>query len=106
MSNKPQFVESDLPGTSVSFIERIGTVPPDCYAVTDGEVWGVYPKKYCRGAKIIKCSVCGRPATHIDPYFPYFTDLNLCDEHWREREDGGEVPKLKAEKRAVRRGGK
>ena len=82
----PQFVESDLPGTPASFIERIGIVPPDCYAVTDGETWGVYPKKYCRGARIIRCSKCGAPATRIDPHYPYFDELNLCDECNQDKE--------------------
>ena len=69
------------------FIECAATVPPDCYAVTDGETWGIYPQRYCRGATIIRCSKCGKPATHVDPYFPYFTELNLCDEHHRAAED-------------------
>ena len=64
---------------AVAFIEKTTTVPPDCYAVTDGETWEIHPKKLCKGAKIIRCSVCGEPATSIDPYFPYFAELNLCD---------------------------
>lgn len=85
--NNPQFVESDLPEVPVTVdVVRRATVPPDCYAVTDGETWAVYPKKYCRGAWIIKCRICGEPATHIDPQYPYFDDMNLCDECNQDKE--------------------
>lgn len=76
--------ELELPGTpetpEADFVERVIGVPPDCYAVTDGEDWAIYPKKYCKGAKIIKCRICGAPATNIDPNYPRFNDWNLCDE--------------------------
>lgn len=69
------------------FIERSGyAVPPEHYAVydpADPAYWECYPKRYCRGAKIVKCHVCGNPATHVDAQFPSFTDGNLCDEHYR-----------------------
>ena len=58
-------------------------VPPDHYAVTDSETWATYPKKYCRNAKIVKCRICGKPATHVDAMFPMFDQFNLCDEHYK-----------------------
>lgn len=55
-------------------------VPLNHYAVTDGETWECYPKRYCKGARVVKCRVCGAPATHVDAMYPYFDEFNLCDE--------------------------
>ena len=75
------------PAQKAEFIEKNATVPPDCHAVTDGESWAIYPKKFCRNATIIRCSRCGKPATHIDAYFPYHVEHNLCDHCHLERKN-------------------
>ena len=75
------------PAQKAQFIERNATVPPDCHAVADGDSWAIYPKKLCRNATIIKCSRCGKPATHIDSYFPYHVEHNLCDRCRLERKN-------------------
>jgi len=30
---------------------------------------------------VIRCSMCNRPATSLDHYFPYYQDMNRCDKH-------------------------
>ena len=75
-------------GENISFIERKSySIENGCYAVTDGESWEVYPQQYCRGANIVKCRVCGKPATHVDAQYPYFDEFNLCDEHYNNGGD-------------------
>lgn len=70
-----------------AYIERRSyDVPPDHYAVTDGEEWATYPKRYCKGAKIVKCRICGLPATHVDAYFPADDEFNLCDNCYTDKE--------------------
>ena len=31
--------------------------------------------------RVIKCSVCGKPAIVIDHFFPYYTEHNRCEDH-------------------------
>jgi hypothetical protein len=60
---------------------RFYRVTAEHYAVTDGEVWKTYPKKLCKGARIVTCVKCGKPAVIVDAMYPYFHDLNRCGEH-------------------------
>ena len=34
-----------------------------------------------KGLQIIKCALCEKPATSIDHYFPYYQEMNRCDDH-------------------------
>jgi len=92
--NNDLFECDEKAGTAgaVQFIERSRyDVPPDHYAVydpADPAHWECCPGRYCRGAKIIKCRVCGKPATHVDAFFPNFCDGNVCDAHYKEDNDG------------------
>jgi hypothetical protein len=51
--------------------------------------WDEVDIKDADPSKIIKCFQCDKPATRLDHYYPYHSELNLCDDH-KDNPKGGE----------------
>ena len=44
--------------------------------------WKRVAKEEAEEGKIIKCSMCDKPAVSLDHYWPYYTERCLCADHF------------------------